>query len=81
VGYLCAVTPETVVCVAAVVRNADRILLVRQAPGHSLEGQWTVPWGRLEAAESPAAAAVREAREEGGIHAAVEGLLGVHAFF
>ena len=34
-----------VVCIAAVVRKADRILLVRQAPGHSLQGQWTVPWG------------------------------------
>jgi 8-oxo-dGTP diphosphatase len=71
------VIPQTVVCVAAVVRNADRILLVRQAPGHSLQGQWTVPWGRLEAGESPTAAVLREAREEGGIRAEVEGLLGM----
>jgi ADP-ribose pyrophosphatase YjhB (NUDIX family) len=70
-------TPQTVVCIAAVVRNADRILLVRQAPGHSLQGQWTVPWGRLEAGESPAAAVLREAWEEGGIRAEVEGLLGM----
>ena len=69
--------PETVICVAAVVRNAGRILLVRQAAGHSLAGQWTVPWGRLEAGESPAAAAIREAREEGAIRAEIEGLLGV----
>jgi ADP-ribose pyrophosphatase YjhB (NUDIX family) len=70
-------TPQTIVCIAAVVRNADRILLVRQAPGHSLQGQWTVPWGRLELGESPAAAALRETWEEGGIRAEVEGLLGV----
>jgi 8-oxo-dGTP diphosphatase len=69
--------PQTVVCVAAVVRSADRILLVRQAPGHSLQGQWTIPWGRLEAGESPAAAVAREVREEGGVRAEVEGLLGV----
>jgi len=70
-------TSQTVICVAAVVRNAARILLVRQAPGHSLAGQWTVPWGRLEAGESPSAAALRETREEGGVIADVEGLLGV----
>jgi len=68
---------QTVVCVAALVRKGDSILLVRQAPGHSLQGQWTIPWGRLEAGESPAAAALRETREEGGIQAEVEGLLGV----
>jgi ADP-ribose pyrophosphatase YjhB (NUDIX family) len=42
-----------------------------------LEGQWTVPWGRLEKGESPVAAAVRETKEEAGIQAVVEGLLGV----
>ena len=67
----------TVVCVGAVVRNGDRILLVRQSMGHSLEGQWTVPWGHLADGESPASAAIRETREEGGIEAVVEGLLGV----
>ena len=69
--------PETVVCVAAVVRQDDRILLVRQSPGHSLAGQWTEPWGRLEPGESPGAAVLREVREEGGVDAAVDGLLGV----
>ena len=69
--------PRTVVCVGAVVRNVDRILLVRQSKGHPLEGQWTVPWGHLGEGESPAAAAIRETREEGGIDAVVEGLLGL----
>jgi 8-oxo-dGTP diphosphatase len=77
VRYLCRMTPQTIICIAAVVRKADRILLVRQAPGHSLQGQWTVPWGRLEAGESPSAAVLRETWEEGGIRADVEGLLGV----
>ncbi len=35
------VTGRTVICVAAVVRRDARILLVRQAAGHSLDGQWT----------------------------------------
>lgn len=68
---------ETVVCVGAVVRNGSRVLLVRQAPGHSLAGQWTIPWGRLDRGESAAAAAIREVLEEGGVAAKVEGLLGV----
>jgi 8-oxo-dGTP diphosphatase len=63
--------------VGAVVMRGAEILLVRQSVGHPLEGQWTIPWGRVEPGESPAAAASREVREEGGICASVEGLLGV----
>lgn len=68
---------ETVVCVGAVVRQDDRVLLVRQSPGHALERQWTIPWGQIERGESPTAAVLREVREEAGIAAEVEGLLGV----
>ena len=55
----------------------DQILLVRQSEGHQLEGQWTVPWGRVESGESPMKAAIREAKEEGGVEASAKGLLGV----
>lgn len=68
---------ETVVCVGAVVRRGDKFLLVRQSKGHSLEGQWTIPWGRLGRGESPAVAALRETLEESGVVAEIEGLLGV----
>ena len=68
---------ETVVCVGAVVRRSDSVLLVRQSPGHSLEGQWTIPWGQLGRGESPTSAVLREVEEEGGVIARVEGLLGV----
>lgn len=68
---------ETVVCVGGVVRSADGVLLVRQSPGHSLGGQWTIPWGQIDPGESPTAAVLREVREEGGVVAQVEGLLGV----
>ncbi|HEY5624446.1 MAG TPA: NUDIX domain-containing protein, partial [Gammaproteobacteria bacterium] len=60
-------TPRTFV--GAVVRREHEILLVRQSPGHDLEGQWTVPWGRTEEGETPAEAAVRESWEEGGVKA------------
>lgn len=69
--------PNSILCVGAVIRRANGVLLVRQAPGHSLEGQWTFPWGFVDPGESPAAAALREASEEAGIRADVEGLLGV----
>ena len=70
-------TSETVVCVGALVTSDSGLLAVRQARGHSLQGQWTFPWGRLEDGESPSRAALREVKEEGGVSAAVEGLLGV----
>lgn len=57
--------------------QSAQILLVRQSPGHSLAGLWTIPWGQLEPGESPSAAAIRETAEESGVVAEVEGLLGV----
>lgn len=68
---------RTVICVGTIVRRTDQILLVRQSSGHSLEGQWTIPWGQLEDGESPSASALRETKEESGITAEIEGLLGV----
>ena len=68
---------ETQLFVGAVVKHGAEVLLVRQSSGHPLEGQWTVPWGRVEPGESPMAAAVREVREEAGVEAVAEGLLGV----
>lgn len=70
-------TSETVVCVGALVVKDGALLGVRQARGHSLQGQWTIPWGRLGDGESPSRAAIREVKEEGGITASVDGLLGV----
>ncbi|MEW6405035.1 MAG: NUDIX domain-containing protein [Chloroflexota bacterium] len=69
--------PKMVVCVGAVVRRGNQALFVRQAKGHSLEGQWSIPWGIADASESPDTAALRETKEEGGIVAEVEGLLGI----
>lgn len=72
--------PRIVVCVGAVVLREGRVLLIRQAKGHSLEGEWSIPWGVVEVGESPDAAALRETLEEGGITAEIEGLLGYQNF-
>jgi ADP-ribose pyrophosphatase YjhB (NUDIX family) len=68
--------PKLVVCVGAVVLQGNRALFVRQAKGHSLEGQWSIPWGFVDPDESPDSAALRETLEEAGVEAEVEGLLG-----
>lgn len=69
--------PRKVVCVGAVVLQGGSVLLIRQAKGASLEGQWSIPWGIVEPNESPEEAALRETYEEAGVTAEVEGLLGI----
>ena len=68
--------PKIAVCVGAVVLRGDRALFVRQAKGHPLEGQWSIPWGVVDPDEAPEVAALRETEEEGGIVAEIEDLLG-----
>ena len=69
--------PRLVVCVGAVVIQDNRALFVRQAKGHPLEGQWSIPWGFVDPEETPDSAAIRETLEEGGVKVKVEGLLGI----
>jgi ADP-ribose pyrophosphatase YjhB (NUDIX family) len=71
-------SPEVpvVACVGAVVLDErGRLLLVRRAnePGRGL---WSVPGGRVEPGESPAAAVEREVREETGLAVRVGGEVG-----
>jgi ADP-ribose pyrophosphatase YjhB (NUDIX family) len=69
-------------CVGAVVLRDRRVLFVRQASGR-LKGQWSLPWGFVEGKrpdgilDLPEDAAIRETREEAGVLAQVEGLLGI----
>lgn len=69
--------PRIVACVGTVVLQGQRALFVRQARGHPLEGQWSIPWGVVDPQESPDVAALRETREEAGVTASIEGLLGI----
>ena len=69
--------PKMVVCVGTIVLQDKKVLFVRQAKGHSLAGQWSIPWGIVDNEESPEDAALRETYEESGIKAEIDGLLGI----
>jgi 8-oxo-dGTP diphosphatase len=56
----------------ALVRRDTRWLVARRRPDAHLGGLWEFPGGKCEPHERPAATAIRELREECGIHAVVE---------
>jgi 8-oxo-dGTP diphosphatase len=67
--------PVPATCVVAA-DGAGRILLVRRSV-EPKSGQWCLPGGFMELGESPENAALRELREETGMRAKIESLLGV----
>ena len=69
--------PANTLCVGALVVREKEILLVRQASGHDLAGQWTIPWGFVDEGEWAHEAALRETVEEAGVAAEMVGLIGV----
>jgi ADP-ribose pyrophosphatase YjhB (NUDIX family) len=60
----------------AVCVDDGRVLLARQVPPQG-ESSWTLPGGKVEHAEDPIDAVIREVAEETGCDAVVERLLGV----
>jgi ADP-ribose pyrophosphatase YjhB (NUDIX family) len=68
--------PQRIVCIGAIVMQNKQVLLVRQAQGHDLAGQWTIPWGFLDDDEIITNAVHREVMEEAGLSVHIEGLLG-----
>ncbi|HEY8280946.1 MAG TPA: (deoxy)nucleoside triphosphate pyrophosphohydrolase [Leifsonia sp.] len=66
---------EPLIVVAAVIRDGDRILACRRAPGKDAAGRWEFPGGKIEPGETPEAALARELREELGVDAQVGPLL------
>jgi mutator protein MutT len=60
--------PTKVVQIAiAVVEQNDHFLIGQRPAGVALAGLWEFPGGKIEAAESPEAAAIRECQEEAGL--------------
>jgi len=68
------------VAVGTILQNEDRhILLLRRAiePGY---GKWVFPGGFVDRGEEVLVAAVREAREESGLHVRIDRLLNVYSY-
>lgn len=77
-GYVLYLDPK--VAVGTIIDDGEgRVVLVRRAiePGY---GKWVFPGGYVDRGEHVVAAAVREAREESGLHIQVHGLVDVYSY-
>ncbi|MHB9878180.1 (deoxy)nucleoside triphosphate pyrophosphohydrolase [Pacificimonas sp. ICDLI1SI03] len=59
--------PTVLVSAAALIDRDGRVLLCQRPPGKHLAGTWEFPGGKVEAAETPEAALIRELSEELGV--------------
>ena len=59
-------------------RRGEELLLSRRRSGDEFDRRWHLPAGKVEAGESAAAGAVREAREETGVELDAADLVLVH---
>ena len=77
-GFIFYLDPK--LAVGTIIRTAEnRLVLVRRAiePGY---GKWVFPGGYVDRGESLEAAALREAREESGLHVRLDGLVNIYSY-
>jgi len=77
-GFVFYLDPK--VAVGTIIETPDsRLVLVRRAidPGYGL---WVFPGGYVDRGEELTAAAIREAREESGLHIRLEGLINIYSY-
>jgi 8-oxo-dGTP diphosphatase len=66
-------TTNSITVVAAVIRDADRrVLLTKRPPGSHMGGLWEFPGGKVDDGETPLTALARELREELGLEVRIE---------
>ncbi len=66
--------------VAGVVQTGGRVLLLRRAQRDQAHGRWILPGGHVDRGEEVRGAVLREIREETGLAAELDGLLGVYSY-
>jgi len=59
-------SPRPVPVVCAIIEREGRVLIAQRPPGKLMPLKWEFPGGKVEPGEDPAAAIVREIREELG---------------
>lgn len=59
--------PSMKVC-GVLIQHGEKFLLLKRHPQKSYGQHWNLPAGKLESGETPLQAALREVREESGIH-------------
>ena len=69
--------PKPVAC--TIPRNADNHIILMQRGFQPNRGRWSMPGGFVDLGESVEAAAIRETKEEIGIDAEIENLVGVYS--
>jgi len=77
-GFVFYLDPK--VAVGAIITSGDgRIVLVKRAiePGY---GKWVFPGGYVDRGEEVTMAAIREAREEAGLHIRIDRLVGIYSY-
>lgn len=77
-GFVFYLDPK--IAVGTIIHSADhRIVLVRRAidPGY---GKWVFPGGYVDRGEEITSAAIREAREECGLHVRIDSLVNIYSY-